>query len=142
LNVTVHVTDSAYPVSEVNVTLSSDLGGEFSPVMGSTDSNGDFKSTFTAPQTSTLVYLIIIANATKNGYFDGSSQIEIIVNPQEGSPESPGGGLSLTTLLIILVPVVVVAVVVVLIWRKRRGMRPQMPMGALTPAPRPNPTPR
>jgi hypothetical protein len=112
--------------------------------MGNTDSNGDFKFTFTAPQTTTLINLALTATAMKNGYSDGSNQIEIIVNPQEGGLDSLGGsGLSLTTLLIILVPVVVVAVVVVVILKKRRAMRPpSMPMGAPTPSPRPNPSPR
>jgi hypothetical protein len=144
LNVTVHVTDGTYPIPEAAVTLSSSGGGDFSPAMGNTDSNGDFKFTFTAPQTTTLINLALTATAMKNGYSDGSNQIEIIVNPQEGGLDSLGGsGLSLTTLLIILVPVVVVAVVVVVILKKRRAMRPpSMPMGAPTPSPRPNPSPR
>lgn len=142
LNVTVHVSDGSNPVSEATVELSSTGGGNFSATMGNTDPNGDFKSVFTAPQTSTAVNLNITATARKSGDF-GSNHVEIIVNPQEsGSPDSLGGGLSLTTLLIILVPVIVVVVVVVLIWRKRRGMRPQMPMGSLSPTSTPNPSPR
>jgi len=140
LNLTVHVTHNATPIPDATVSISSNGGGNFSALMGNTDSNGDFKSTFTAPQTTTEVNVTITATVTKSGYFDGSGQKTINVNLQEGGPSSTAGsGLTLTTILLILIPVAVVAVVAFFIIRNRRGMRQQAPMPVQAPAPAPAP---
>jgi len=125
LNVTVHVTHDGSPVPDATVTISSNEVGNFSVLTGNTDSNGDFNSTFRAPQTTTQINVTITATAIKSGYFDGSDQTTIIVNPEEsGQGSGAGAGLTLTTILLILIPVVVVAIVAVLIVRNRRAMKP------------------
>jgi hypothetical protein len=142
-NVTVHVTSNANPVPDATVRVSSSGGESFTPETGNTDSNGNFKCTFTAPQTTTQVNITITATATKSGYLDGIGQREIIVSP-EGSGNGPGAsGLPLATILMMLVPVVVVVVIAVLIIRNRRRTNPAPHSPAPHPAPtRPVPSPR
>jgi len=115
LNMTVHVTEGANPVAGANVTVSSDLGGEFSATTGSTDSNGDFKFFFNAPKTTTQVDVAITAKATKSGYINGENQTQVIVTPV---PSVGVGGLPWTTILLIVIPIVVVVIVAVLIKKR------------------------
>jgi parallel beta-helix repeat protein len=119
---TVHVTYNATPISDVTVTLLSDGGGTFSTTNGTTDLNGYYTFTFTAPQTTTQFNVAITATATKIGYVDGEDQVTITVTPK--TTPGPGvGGLPLTTLiLIIAVPIIVVAIVIVLIKLKIIGI--------------------
>jgi len=131
-NVTVHVTYNANPIPNTTVRISSNGGGNFTVQNGSTDPNGDFKCSFTAPQTTTQLNITITAIAIKSGYLDGTGQTQIIVNPEVSSPSA--FGLSITMMLLILIPAIVVVVAVVLIVRKRRAMRP-------APNPMPNPFP-
>jgi len=111
---TVHVTEDSSPVAGANVTLSSNLGGNFSATAGNTDSNGNFTFFFTAPKTTTQVNITISASATKSRYVDGANQTEITVNP----PPGVVAGLPLTTILLIVIPIIIVAVVLVLIKMK------------------------
>jgi len=112
-----HVTSDGQPVTGANVSLSSDMGGTFSNVTGTTDANGDFRFSFTAPEATMEINATITASATNIGYINGQGQIKITVTPVPTS--EPGAfGLPLTTLLLIIIPIVVVVIVVVLIKMK------------------------
>jgi hypothetical protein len=50
--------------------------------MGVTNSNGAFSVVFTAPQTTTFLNAILTAEATKNGYINGTGQATIVVEPK------------------------------------------------------------
>jgi phosphatidate phosphatase APP1 len=118
----VQVTYNATPISGVTVTFSSDGGGTFSAINGTTNSNGYFTLTFAAPQTTTQLNVTLTATATKVGYVDGEDQVTITVIPRTVvGPDV--GGLPLTTLiLVIAVPIIVAAVVVLLIKLKIIGI--------------------
>ncbi|KPV63493.1 MAG: Alpha-2-macroglobulin MG1 domain protein [Candidatus Bathyarchaeota archaeon BA2] len=79
-NVTVRVTSDSDPISDVTVTLSSDNGGSFYPINGTTDANGECLFTFTSPQVTTPINITITATATKTGYADGTNRTTITVN--------------------------------------------------------------
>ncbi len=115
--VTAHVTYDGAPVSDATVSLSSESGGSFSSMNGTTNSDGDATFTFTAPQTTTPINATIMATAAKAGFVNGQDHAEIGVNP--GTIHEPGGGgLPLTTILLIAVPIIAVIVVVILIKMK------------------------
>jgi len=116
-SVIAHVTSDGKPVTGANVSLSSDMGGTFSNATGTTDANGDFKFSYTAPEATTGVNVTITASATNIGYINGQGQTKITVTPVPTS--EPGAfGLPLTTLLLIIIPIVVVAIVIILIKMK------------------------
>lgn len=134
-NVTVYVTYNANPVPNATVKISLTGGGNLTSSTGITDSNGNFKCVFTAPQTTAQLNITITATATKSGYLEGTDQTKIVVSPETAGPSGPlSSGLSITMMLLILAPVVVVILAAVLIIRKRRAMNP-------APNPRPNPRP-
>jgi len=81
-NVTVHVTSFGQPVAGAAITILSDSGGNFSVATGTTDSNGDVTSIFSAPQTTAQLNITITATATKTGYADGQGQIELTIEPK------------------------------------------------------------
>lgn len=81
-NGTVHVTYNANPVGSAVIHLSSDKGGSFTPQTGSTDADGYFTFTFKAPQTQTQLNATTTATATKSGYWDGTGQASVSVNPR------------------------------------------------------------
>jgi parallel beta-helix repeat protein len=81
-NATVRVTYNSNPVQGATVTLTSDSGGTFSPQINDTDANGYVDFTFKAPQTLTQLEITLTAMATKTGYWEGSSQIKLSVNPR------------------------------------------------------------
>jgi len=92
--VTVHVTCNATPVANTSITLSSSQGN-LSATTGLTDSNGYCTFIFNAPRTTEQIpQIIIIANATKNGYISAENQ---------------------TTILLIIIPIIIAVVVVILI---------------------------
>jgi parallel beta-helix repeat protein len=108
--VTVHVMRNATSVANASITLSSSQGN-LSATTGLTDSNGYCTFIFNAPRTTEQIpQIIIIANATKNGYIGAENQTIITVTAEVGE-----GGWPLTTILLIIIPVVIVAVVAVLI---------------------------
>jgi parallel beta-helix repeat protein len=108
--VTVHVTCNATPVANVSITLSSSQGN-LSATTGLTDSNGYCTFIFNAPRTTEQIpQIIIIANATKNGYISAENQTTITVTAEVGE-----GGLPLTTILLIIIPIIIAVVVVILI---------------------------
>lgn len=81
--VTVYVTSSAdgLPVQGASVMVSAILGS-VTPTSGTTDSNGDFKSTYHAPTVTSPTVCLISATTSKTGYASGSGSDTIIVNPQ------------------------------------------------------------
>jgi len=80
-NVTVNITHESNPISDAMVTLSSDNGGSFYPVIGTTDVNGECVFTFTSPKVTDPTNINITATATKSGYADGRNQTTISVTP-------------------------------------------------------------
>ena len=80
--ITVHVTSDTAPISNATITASSDSGGNFSIPTETTDSNGDVVFTFTAPQTTVMLNVIVTVSATKNGYVSGEGQTAITVAPK------------------------------------------------------------
>ncbi len=81
LDIAVQVTDGVSPVSGANVTLSSDLGGRFSPSSGTSDSNGLFDTFFTAPDVNGSMGAKISAAASKDGHVNGSGYADVLVLP-------------------------------------------------------------
>jgi hypothetical protein len=81
-NGTVRVTYNANPIGGAVIHLSSDKGGNFTPQTGSTDDDGYFTFTFNAPQTLTQVNTTTTATASKSGYWDGTGQTSLSVNPR------------------------------------------------------------
>ncbi len=91
LNIAVQTTDGASPVSGANVTLSSDLGGSFSPFSGTSDPNGYFNALFTAPYVNASIspdgeLARISANVSKDGFVDGSGYVDVLVLPSDVTP--------------------------------------------------------
>ena len=77
--VTVRVTTTeGTPLSDASVTVSA-TGGSLSPTSGTTDSKGEFKSTYTAPSVTTTQTYTISATASKAGYISGSGSATITV---------------------------------------------------------------
>jgi hypothetical protein len=81
--VTVHVTSSSdlNQVSDVNVTIASENGGNFSATTGLTDRNGDVTFLFTAPLVNASTNVTISALAQKSAYADGQNVSLLMVNP-------------------------------------------------------------
>lgn len=78
--VTVLVTTTeGTPLSDASVSVSA-TGGSLSPTSGTTDSKGEFKSTYTAPSVTTTQIYTISATASKAGYINGSGSDTITVN--------------------------------------------------------------
>jgi len=108
--VKVHVTCNTIPVANASITLSSSQGN-LSATTGLTNSNGYCTFIFNAPRTTEQIpQIIIIANATKNGYISAENQKTITVTAEVGE-----GGLPLTTILLIIIPIMIAVVVVILI---------------------------
>ena len=78
--VTVHASSEGMPVEGAMVDISAS-GGYLNPTMGTTDANGDFIATYTAPQVETQTYFAIVATATKSGYTEGTDTNIIAINP-------------------------------------------------------------
>jgi parallel beta-helix repeat protein len=77
--VTVHVTTTeGTPLSDVSVSVSA-TGGSLSPTSGTTDSMGEFKSKYNAPNIETTQIYTISATASKAGYISGSGSATITV---------------------------------------------------------------
>jgi parallel beta-helix repeat protein len=79
-----HVTCDSIPISDVTVTISSDVGGNFSSISEITDLNGDAAFLFTAPQTTVRNGLnaTIIISAVKIGYVEGEGYTVITILPK------------------------------------------------------------
>jgi hypothetical protein len=104
------VTCNTIPVANASITLSSSQGN-LSATTGLTNSNGYCTFIFNASGTTEQIpQIIIIANATKNGYISAENQKTITVTAEVGE-----GGLPLTTILLIIIPIIIAVVVVILI---------------------------
>jgi len=107
----VHVTCSEDSTSVAGATVKiSSSDGSFSDITGVTDSSGYCPFIFNAPKTTAQLPVIIIANATRNGYVDGGNQTTITV-----TAETAAEGWPITTMLLIIIPLVIAVVVVILI---------------------------
>lgn len=103
--ITVRVMYSSTPVSNAALTVSSDVGGNFS-IIAATNSEGYSGFTYTAPQTTTQegINATLLVRATKSEFADGQNSITIFVKPKILSiqivPQSnatyAGGTLNLT----------------------------------------------
>jgi hypothetical protein len=82
-SLTVHVTSSndTAPVSQANITITSENGGNFSTTSGLTDQNGNWTTTFTAPLVNAPLNVTIVASASKTGYVNEQNSLPITVNP-------------------------------------------------------------
>lgn len=82
-NVTVHVTSSSdsNQVSEANVTITSENGGNFSATTGLTDRNGNITFALTAPAVNAPLNVTVSALAQKAGFAFGQGFLPITVNP-------------------------------------------------------------
>jgi len=80
--ITAYVTYNSAPISGVAVAVSSDSGGNFSTATEATDSNGNARFFFTAPQATTMISATITVTVTKNGYVNGEGQIAITIVPK------------------------------------------------------------
>lgn len=79
---TVHVTYNSNPVESAIVTLASDSGGTLTPQSASTDEDGWLQFTYQAPQTFTQLSVTLTATITKIGYWSGSDQTTLTVEPK------------------------------------------------------------
>ena len=80
-NVTVHVTYELNPIPNAMVAVSSDKGGSFISVHGTTNANGECVFTFTSPKVTTPTNITISATATRTDYANGKNQTTITVSP-------------------------------------------------------------
>lgn len=87
--ITANVTLDSSPVVNATVTVSSDVGGNFSTTTQVTDLEGISRFAFTAPQTSTAdgINTNITVRVIKEGYLDAENQITVLVKPKVMSIE-------------------------------------------------------
>ena len=81
VTVTVYVANQNGAVQNAAVTLLSLKGGSFLANSGTTDSTGQFQTTFTAPNVTDVSNIRLIATATEAGYADGSTHTYLEVLP-------------------------------------------------------------
>jgi hypothetical protein len=81
VSMTVHVTYNLAPVQNVNVTVTSNNGGNFSQPTGTTDATGLATFFFTAPQVNESTDVTLTAYCSKTGYADGQDALTLTVNP-------------------------------------------------------------
>jgi len=79
--VSIYVSCNGEVVSSANVAVSSS-DGSLSSETGTTDLNGVLSLVFTAPQTTTLLNVNIVATATKDDYMNGMNQTTIRIEPK------------------------------------------------------------
>jgi hypothetical protein len=80
-SITVHVTYNVAPVQDVNITVASGNGGNFSQPTGTTDAHGFATFFFTAPQVNEPTSITLTAECSKTGYADGKDSLTLTVNP-------------------------------------------------------------
>ncbi len=102
LQITINIDSDDDPISEADITLESDGGGSFSDV--NDKGNGEYTSTFTAPEVTSDTTLTITAKATKAGYIHDEDDIEITVTPvsskKDDDDSTPGFEGALTVLVL------------------------------------------
>jgi hypothetical protein len=114
LTVTALVTDGVSAVPGADVRLGSDQGGVFSPRGGLTNSSGFFTSVFDAPLVEQQVFVKIVANASKAGYWSGQSQKQVAVL-------APSTSVDVTRVLFVIAFAVLVAMAVLIVFKKRKS---------------------
>ena len=96
--IVVHVTDGSNAVSGVTVQLSPfPTEGSLGATSGTTNTNGDFTTTYTAPAITTITNVSITATATKSDYTAGSGSTIITVYPSSVQPISVYSSASSTS---------------------------------------------
>jgi hypothetical protein len=93
--VTVNVREGLVGVPGAKVTFAIN-DGTILPVSGSTDDDGNFKSTFTAPNITADTTVSIKASATKVGYNPADATATITVKPKGSGGDGGGGGNGLS----------------------------------------------
>lgn len=81
VSITVQATYNLAPVQDVNVTLTSNNGGNFSQPTGTTDAKGFATFFFTAPQANEPTGVTLTAYCSKTGYADGQDSLTLTVTP-------------------------------------------------------------
>lgn len=84
LNLTVHVGYMEQEMTSIegaNVTITAD-GGNFSATTGLTGNSGNITFAYTAPAVNETTSIKILATATKDGYAQNQTQLQITVNPK------------------------------------------------------------
>ncbi|HKZ93469.1 MAG TPA: right-handed parallel beta-helix repeat-containing protein [Candidatus Bathyarchaeia archaeon] len=112
LIIDVYVTDGLSAVAGVNITFFSNASGVFSLQRGVTDLEGSFQVKFTVPSIAERQVVELVVNASKDGYWSGQSQRDVVVSPRFLDVWLTG--------LVIVVVAAVAFVVIVVFWRKRR----------------------
>jgi hypothetical protein len=80
-SITVHVTYNVAPVQDVNITVASGNGGNFSQPTGTTDADGFATFFFAAPQVNEPTGITLTAECSKTGYAAGKDSLTLTVNP-------------------------------------------------------------
>jgi hypothetical protein len=82
--ITIRATHDFAPIPDAKVTMSSDVGGNFSAEEATTDSNGISQFIFTAPQTTLLegINATLTAKAAKSGYAESEFSLIVPVKPK------------------------------------------------------------
>jgi len=78
--VTIHVSSNGNPVTGANVDLTA-TDGSLNPVTGTTNTNGDFTTTYIASQVISQTTMALTATTSNTGYNNGSGSITITINP-------------------------------------------------------------
>lgn len=81
ISVTAYVSNETSALENASITLLSVNGGNFNPISGLTNSTGQFTATFTAPNTTEIANVMIIARASVNGYANGADYKYLEVIP-------------------------------------------------------------
>ena len=81
VSITVYVSNGTTAVENATVTLFSVKDGNFTESFGLTDANGNFFTTFTAPDITKIANVRIVARASKSDYADGSDYEYLEVSP-------------------------------------------------------------
>jgi hypothetical protein len=81
VSITVYVTDGSIATENATVTMFSVKNGNFTETSGLTDANGQFVTTFIAPDVTDIANIRIVARASKTGYADGSDYEYVEVSP-------------------------------------------------------------
>jgi hypothetical protein len=114
LTVNVLVTDGVSAVPEAEVRFDSSPGGALSPQVGLTNSSGVFTSVFNAPFVEQQVFVTIVANASKGGYWSGQGQKQIAVL-------APSAFIDAILVLLVIAFVVLVTLVVLVVLKRRKS---------------------
>jgi hypothetical protein len=105
--VTVKRNGTDTPISNVEISMASDSGGVFSPIVKTTNENGTATFTFTAPFTSVELNATLTAVAFKDGYLSAEESSWLVISPEV----TPGPAFWLSWEFILVITVMVAAVI-------------------------------